>query len=706
MSPHFIIVASFLALGGLAVTEPAPPVTLEALRTLLKDPSSEGTSFVVTGAVNFCCLPKNDRATIDLADRSGKSVRLYASTPDLEANVRLGDIVEARGLLARNSDGKFSANVTAVRRLSSHAPYRQISGAHFFNDANRLRIVALQGTVRECFRDENSPNWIYLVLYCDGRCINATMFTDGEPLDFTSVLGRKVELVGWAANASSTPRKRAGRVLAVADVSYLKVLDDPNADAFDAPALDTIDPTAPPEDLLALGLHSIRGTVLAVWGKNKALVRTTDGMLVDLDIDMATMPACGARIVALGLPATNFYHLQLEHVRWRPDETPPAQADDSLAPGCTPAAVSAKQHGRFDLHAHGERTRIEGTVRHLSDDDFHGRCAYVETGGTLVPVDCSSVPDILQTLAVGCRIAATGTCIIERTPLSPVHLIPTVQGFRLAVCRAKDVKVLRRPSWWTPARVWTVSGFLLLLVLAFTAWNVSLRKIAAHKGRALAREQISRAEAELRIDERTRLAIELHDTLSQNLMGVAMRLDAVVRAVSPCSENARKKIGLLSNSIKYCREELRQCLWDLRSEALEISDMNEVIRQTLLPHVGLNASVAIRFNVPRSRLTDPTVHALIRIIRELTLNAIHHGKASQIKVAGSFENGTLLFSVTDNGCGFDVGTAPGIREGHFGLQGIRERINLFGGTLSIGSQPGKGTKVTVHIRAVHNQKAT
>ena len=127
--------------------------------------------------------------------------------------------------------------------------------------------------------------------------------------------------------------------------------------------------------------------------------------------------------------------------------------------------------------------------------------------------------------------------------------------------------------------------------------------------------------------------------------------------------------------------------------------MNEVIRQTVSPHVSADVALAIRFNVPRNLLTDQSAHALIRIVRELTLNAVHHGKASQIKIAGSFEAGNLLFSVTDNGTGFDVSTAPGIREGHFGLQGIRERVNLFGGTTTVDSVPGKGTKVTIHIKA-------
>ena len=117
---------------------------------------------------------------------------------------------------------------------------------------------------------------------------------------------------------------------------------------------------------------------------------------------------------------------------------------------------------------------------------------------------------------------------------------------------------------------------------------------------------------------------------------------------------------------------------------------------TLDPHVT-GTDVTIRFNVPRSRLTDNTMHTLLRIVRELVLNAVRHGQATAIRVAGTIEDDKLLFSVSDNGCGFDVGNHPGIREGHFGLQGVHDRIRGFEGEMNIKSDPGRGTKVTLAL---------
>ena len=122
--------------------------------------------------------------------------------------------------------------------------------------------------------------------------------------------------------------------------------------------------------------------------------------------------------------------------------------------------------------------------------------------------------------------------------------------------------------------------------------------------------------------------------------------------------------------------------------------MNAAIRCTLEPHVG-DTSLAVRFNVPRSLFSDDSAHALLRIIRELTLNAIRHGNARHVKIAGSVENGKLLFSVRDDGSGFDPNNCPGLRDGHFGLQGVRERIKKFNGEMSIESQAGSGTRIVL-----------
>jgi signal transduction histidine kinase len=105
----------------------------------------------------------------------------------------------------------------------------------------------------------------------------------------------------------------------------------------------------------------------------------------------------------------------------------------------------------------------------------------------------------------------------------------------------------------------------------------------------------------------------------------------------------------------------------------------------------------IRFNIPRAILDESLTHDMLRIMRELALNAIRHGKASQIKVFGECKNGLIRFCVKDNGCGFDPDTSPGPEAGHFGLSGIRERVKRRNGEISIGSRSGGETAVTIQL---------
>ena len=105
----------------------------------------------------------------------------------------------------------------------------------------------------------------------------------------------------------------------------------------------------------------------------------------------------------------------------------------------------------------------------------------------------------------------------------------------------------------------------------------------------------------------------------------------------------------------------------------------------------------MHFDVPRHALSDNTAHAVLRIVRELVLNAIRHGNAEHVEIKGAIGSESLDFSVQDDGFGFDVDAAPGVLQGHFGLQGVRERVNKLQGKMQIEGAPGHGARIIVEI---------
>jgi signal transduction histidine kinase len=260
-----------------------------------------------------------------------------------------------------------------------------------------------------------------------------------------------------------------------------------------------------------------------------------------------------------------------------------------------------------------------------------------------------------------------------------------------------DVKIISGPPLLTVGRLSVAVVILLTFLLAAIVWNRVLNGLVNRRSRELIKEQIARTVSQFKIGERTRLAVELHDALSQNLAAVACLVGAARRAVDSGNATASEQLQRAERMLNSCRTELKHCLFDLRSDMLEQPKFADAIRATL-NQLHAKTEIIVRFSVPRTRMTDSTAQAILCIIRELASNAISHGKASKIHVAGSIEGETLKFSVRDNGTGFDPMTRPGPREGHFGLDGIRDRVKRIGGDFRLEAAPGKGTYAVITLK--------
>ena len=304
-----------------------------------------------------------------------------------------------------------------------------------------------------------------------------------------------------------------------------------------------------------------------------------------------------------------------------------------------------------------------------------------------------------------------GDLIQLRCEIGSTATYPVSACFREASVLARDEKLAStnlpseeevlemlfpKPSWWTNTRIaitFSAIGGLFLLILT---WNMSLRHLVDRRSRELLREKVAHVSSELKIGERTRLAVELHDSVAQNLAGVSLQIDAALRNLHVDRDKMIHNLSLASTILKTSREELRNCLWDLRNHALDEQDLNTAIRQTLKPIVD-NVNVSINFDIPRNKLSDNTAHAVLRIIRELVANSIRHGKAKNIIIEGKRQQNGIVFSVADDGCGFDEKVVLGPSDGHFGLAGIRERLNALSGKMSIERTIDKCTKITVTL---------
>ena len=574
---------------------------------------------------------------------------------------------------------------------------RAVSASEFFGDRCDYCHVSVEATVTDVLQDETNPKCVFFVLDFDGKTIYAPMKTsscNSAGHLAARFVGAHVRATGLCDPFVPEPRRQLGRQLYISSIEDIHVISPAPDDPFSVPEIGDTQLMTPPE-IAKLGRRKISGTVLASWGGKESLLRTRDGVLARISFAEAPAPRCGENIEAAGLPASDVYRVNLERAVWRKDANLPPFAAQS-AVDATAEEIMTDGTGRLSVKPqfHGKNIRISGMARSIYESGGD-TVVSLENGRFMVPVRFKKTDDSPE-IEIGSRVEATGTCILDVDNWRPNAALPQIKGF-FVVCDADGLRVISHPPWWTAGRLLVVIAFLLAAIGAVLVWNASLRRLAERRSRELLKSRVSKLKSSLKVSERTRLAAELHDSLAQDLTGVAMEIDAARKWIPPdSSRDALRHLDFASNAIDASREELRNCIWDLRGSALDEPDMDKAVGFALMPHMG-EANLVCRFLVPRSKISDTLAHATIRIIRELATNAVRHGHAKTVRVAGCVDGTTLRFSVEDDGCGFDPATAPGIDQGHFGLLGISERVGTLDGTFSMKSCPGKGTRAEVTL---------
>jgi signal transduction histidine kinase len=224
-------------------------------------------------------------------------------------------------------------------------------------------------------------------------------------------------------------------------------------------------------------------------------------------------------------------------------------------------------------------------------------------------------------------------------------------------------------------------------------------EVALAENAGLQRQLLTQAREAGVLDERQRMAREIHDTLAQGLTGIITQLQA---AEGAAGEPVQWR-GHHDAAISLARESLteaRRSVDALRPEPLEAAPLSEAL-------AGVAARWSSRHGVPASVTTTGTPRplaadvedALLRAAQEALANVAKHAQATRVGVTVSYLEDEVALDVVDDGQGFALACGPSrpAGTGGFGLIGMRQRIERLAGTLQIESEPGAGTGISAHI---------
>ncbi|MEA5365911.1 sensor histidine kinase [Amycolatopsis sp., V23-08] len=284
-------------------------------------------------------------------------------------------------------------------------------------------------------------------------------------------------------------------------------------------------------------------------------------------------------------------------------------------------------------------------------------------------------------------------------------LFPARWGF-FAVAATAVLPILAKGSSGTPAPTWVLVASLAGPLL-YAAWFVGAESEKRRKANArleAALEENAGLHAQLLtqareagvLDERQRMAREIHDTLAQGLTGIVTQLQAADREDGPDRD---RRLAQVRDLARDSLSEARRAVQALRPEPLAGSRLPEAlselagrITQTSGVSVHTETTGEVRPLLPEVEVT------LYRVAQEALANAEKHAKASRIGLTLSYSDEVVLLDVVDDGVGFspgDRGDGTG-----FGLEAMRHRVQRVAGTLSVESAPGGGTAVNAQVPAL------
>ena len=349
----------------------------------------------------------------------------------------------------------------------------------------------------------------------------------------------------------------------------------------------------------------------------------------------------------------------------------------------------------IDQNYNGRLVRIQARLTDISTESadkiltlqagVHGFIARLRSG-----------QELPRNILAGSRVELSGIYVSQGITSVASNDATTLE---LLLNSPSDIIVLERPSWWNFQRFMTAFGFIMLVLAGALLWVFTLKRQV--NAQAVMIHQ--KVEREATLEERARIARDIHDTLEQALAGTSLQLNALSDSMHGVSPEPLRILKVARSMINHAQEEARRTVRNLRLLDLEKHDLPTALSQFAATSANDSPiKIIVTIKGTYQALPNQVENHLLRIGQEAVTNAIKHAEAQIIKVELNCEVGRLIFSIYDDGKGFDITNTIGASGGHFGLLGMRERAEKIGATLEVSSNVGRGTTISIGLSTLAN----
>ncbi len=592
-------------------------------------------------------------------------------------SVKLGDVIRVSGVVTQRGSvrllaGDEAGTTAAMIEFDAAEPIGPVPKRPLQLElaadlrVNGLSILA-HGALRAVERRKIGAVSRVVLEISSARGFVTAIFADNDdPTPYEAMIDHVVQLrgvlIGWLD--ASLPEAADG-VLLLPKAAAL-VDDSKNLNAiFRQASLSAAEAMMHTRQTRSNDRLHVEGSVLWSQPGQDLYLRTREGS-VRVSTRQRSLFKAGAHVSIACWPAREGGRLQLQDgiIRQTGADSPPAP-------------LPATAENLLGDSVADELIRVQGTLTSMVMRGKQARL-HIDVNGRAGAAWWAQ-PDVGIALAPGSLVQLTGICTRSSGRSKDGA------DFTLLLRDSRDITLLKTAPWWNEEHIGFTATLLTGISLFGSAWIMLLRWQVRRQSQLFATAERARAISE----ERRRISREFHDSLEQQLVGVALLVDVAKKSAPEDATLSQAK-----EMLRHCQQEVRRSIHDLREGQLAENGVETALRHWLAEQQASNPEITLALQTSHALPRQPAeleLH-LFRITQEAVNNALKHAKAQNICV--KLEDG--LLSIEDDGAGFDISLLKSTPR--LGLRGMNERAVKLNSLLEITSAAGKGTRIILRTR--------